>query len=101
MAVHHSNDGALHLAEHYADRHALLIGFPEPPPWMVDAVCPTTDPEAFFPEKGGSTKSAKAVCSGCPVRPDCLAYAIANDERHGVWGGLSERNRRRLKRAAA
>ena len=66
--------------------------------WQADALCAQTDPEAFFPEKGGSTREAKRICLGCEVRDACLEYALANDERFGIWGGLSERERRRLKR---
>ena len=65
--------------------------------WRLDALCAETDPEAFFPEKGGSTREAKRVCTGCAVRTECLEYALANDERFGIWGGLSERERRRLR----
>jgi WhiB family transcriptional regulator, redox-sensing transcriptional regulator len=68
--------------------------------WQARALCAQTDPEAFFPEKGGSTREAKRICSGCEVRAECLEYALANDERFGIWGGLSERERRRLRRAA-
>ncbi|HVA61312.1 MAG TPA: WhiB family transcriptional regulator [Mycobacteriales bacterium] len=68
--------------------------------WRGDALCAETDPEAFFPEKGGSTREAKRVCVGCEVRGACLEYALAHDERFGIWGGLSERERRRLKRHA-
>lgn len=66
--------------------------------WQDRALCAQTDPEAFFPEKGGSTREAKRICMGCEVRDECLEYALANDERFGIWGGLSERERRRLKR---
>jgi WhiB family redox-sensing transcriptional regulator len=66
-------------------------------PWRMDALCAETDPEAFFPEKGGSTREAKRVCTGCTVRAECLEFALANDERFGIWGGLSERERRRLR----
>jgi WhiB family redox-sensing transcriptional regulator len=65
--------------------------------WMDRALCAETDPEAFFPEKGGSTREAKQVCRSCEVRAECLEYALANDERFGIWGGLSERERRRLR----
>ena len=65
--------------------------------WRLEALCAETDPEAFFPEKGGSTRDAKRVCSGCAVRAECLEFALANDERFGIWGGLSERERRRLR----
>ena len=68
--------------------------------WQERALCAQTDPEAFFPEKGGSTREAKKVCIGCDVRGECLEYALANDERFGIWGGLSERERRKLKKRA-
>ena len=68
--------------------------------WQDSALCAQTDPEAFFPEKGGSTREAKKVCGRCAVRGDCLEYALGHDERFGIWGGLSERERRRLKRRA-
>jgi WhiB family redox-sensing transcriptional regulator len=69
--------------------------------WQDRALCAQTDPEAFFPEKGGSTREAKKVCGGCEVRAECLDYALNNDERFGIWGGLSERERRKLKRRAS
>lgn len=68
--------------------------------WQERALCAQTDPEAFFPEKGGSTREAKKVCVACEVRAECLEYALSNDERFGIWGGLSERERRKLKRRA-
>jgi WhiB family transcriptional regulator, redox-sensing transcriptional regulator len=68
--------------------------------WQERSLCAQTDPEAFFPEKGGSTREAKKVCVGCEVRAECLEYALANDERFGIWGGLSERERRKLKKRA-
>ncbi|MBL3698912.1 WhiB family transcriptional regulator [Leucobacter luti] len=68
--------------------------------WQADALCAQTDPEAFFPEKGGSTREAKRICETCEVRSECLDYALENDERFGIWGGLSERERRRLRREA-
>lgn len=66
--------------------------------WQERALCAQTDPEAFFPEKGGSTREAKRVCQNCDVREDCLQEALDNDERFGIWGGLSERERRKLKK---
>jgi WhiB family transcriptional regulator, redox-sensing transcriptional regulator len=68
--------------------------------WQERALCAQTDPEAFFPEKGGSTREAKRVCMSCEVRAECLDYALAKDERFGIWGGLSERERRRVKKQA-
>jgi WhiB family redox-sensing transcriptional regulator len=77
----------------------LLTGLDQPD-WQERALCAQTDPEAFFPEKGGSTREAKRICAGCDVRAECLEYALTFDERFGIWGGLSERERRRLKRGA-
>lgn len=68
--------------------------------WQTDALCAQTDPEAFFPEKGGSTRDAKRICTTCDVRAQCLEYALQNDERFGIWGGLSERERRKLRKRA-
>lgn len=67
--------------------------------WMEAGLCAQTDPESFFPEKGGSTREAKRVCRTCTVAAECLDWALDNDERFGIWGGLSERERRALKRA--
>ena len=69
--------------------------------WQERALCAQTDPEAFFPEKGGSTRDAKRICSSCDVRGECLEYALGNDERFGIWGGLSERERRRLRKRSS
>ena len=69
--------------------------------WQDDALCAQTDPELFFPEKGGSVRAAKRVCRACTVSAECLEYALGHDERFGIWGGFSERERRRLKRVAA
>jgi WhiB family redox-sensing transcriptional regulator len=68
--------------------------------WQSDSLCAQTDPEAFFPEKGGSTRDAKKICGSCEVRAHCLEYALENDERFGIWGGLSERERRKLRKRA-
>ena len=68
--------------------------------WQERALCAQTDPEAVGPEKGGSTREAKKVCQTCEVRQDCLESALGNDERFGIWGGLSERERRKLKKRA-
>jgi WhiB family redox-sensing transcriptional regulator len=70
-------------------------------PWVSQARCLHADPDTFFPEKGGSTREAKRICAECPVRPQCLEYALENDEKFGIWGGLSERERRKLKRLAS
>ncbi len=69
--------------------------------WQAQANCMGVDPDLFFPERGGSTREAKEVCRGCVVREDCLEYALANGEKFGIWGGMSERERRRVRRARA
>lgn len=69
--------------------------------WQANAYCRRVDAEIFFPKRGGSTRMAKLACGACVVRGDCLDYALANDERHGVWGGLTERERHGLKRRTA
>ena len=79
---------------------AELFDDAEEQEWQERALCAQTDPEAFFPEKGGSTREAKRICQGCEVRSECLEYALAHDERFGIWGGLSERERRKLKKRA-
>ena len=66
--------------------------------FMKEGLCAQTDPEAFFPDKGGSTRDAKKVCGACAVRSACLEYALDHEERFGIWGGLSERERRKEKR---
>jgi WhiB family transcriptional regulator, redox-sensing transcriptional regulator len=78
----------------------IIEGDQEELGWQERALCAQTDPEAFFPEKGGSTREAKRVCLTCDVRGECLEYALANDERFGIWGGMSERERRKLKKRA-
>lgn len=67
------------------------------PPWVDQALCAQVGGDIFFPEKGESTREAKAVCRACPVREPCLQWALDNNERFGVYGGLSERERRKLK----
>lgn len=74
---------------------------PDAPAWYERALCATTDPDAFFPEAGGSSARAKRICSACDVRAQCLAYALEHHEPFGVWGGLTERERRRARRAAS
>jgi WhiB family transcriptional regulator, redox-sensing transcriptional regulator len=68
------------------------------PTWQKSANCLGVDPDLFFPERGGTTREAKEVCRSCVVKQECLEYALNNGEKFGVWGGLSERERRRLRR---
>jgi WhiB family transcriptional regulator, redox-sensing transcriptional regulator len=69
--------------------------------WQADAECKSTSPHLFFPERGESTKEAKAICGRCPVKAQCLEFAIENFERFGIWGGTSELERRAIRRNRA
>jgi WhiB family redox-sensing transcriptional regulator len=81
-------------------RRQAAVEDENPLAWQTDSLCAQTDPEAFFPEKGGSTRDAKRICTSCEVKAQCLEYALKNDERFGIWGGLSERERRKLRKQA-
>jgi WhiB family transcriptional regulator, redox-sensing transcriptional regulator len=70
----------------------------QPLDWQTQARCSEVDPEIFFPERGGSSKAARSVCAQCDVRMECLEYALNNKEQFGIWGGTSERERRRLRK---
>lgn len=70
----------------------------EPQSWEHQAECKNAQPDIFHPEKGGSTREAKKICSRCPVIQECLDYALEHNERFGIWGGLSERERRQMQR---
>lgn len=69
--------------------------------WQVDGDCVGLDPDLFFPVRGDNDTAnrAKAICQDCPVRGDCLAYALATTQKHGIWGGQSE-NQRKATRSA-
>lgn len=71
--------------------------------WKLDGLCNQTDPDVFFPEKGeaANAKAAKSICTKCPVRDECLKSALEGDEPFGIWGGTTERERRKLKRQSA
>lgn len=64
--------------------------------WMAEASCRDQPPATFFPEDGGGVEAAKRVCARCPVREQCLEFALSHHIAHGVWGGMSERARQRL-----
>lgn len=67
--------------------------------WMATGNCATQAPDLFFPHDGVGVEKAKKVCEGCPVLDQCLEYALRNRIEHGVWGGCSERQRRRILKA--
>lgn len=64
--------------------------------WVGQSNCLGLHASLMFPSRGGNHSSAKEVCKGCEVRAECLEYAITNHETHGVWGGLSARERKGL-----
>lgn len=80
---------------------ALDVGTPEDRAWMLRGRCRGINPDLFYPEKGDISDEAKAVCAKCLVRPECLEYALRYNQRRGIWGGMSERERRRLRRQRA
>ena len=66
--------------------------------WQDDANCTGANANLFFPERGASTRKAKSICRECSVRPECLEFAISTGEKFGIWGGMSERERRRVRK---
>jgi WhiB family redox-sensing transcriptional regulator len=72
-----------------------------PPKWVKEALCAEVDPVIFFPEIGENPLAAKKVCMACNVRVQCLEYSLKNNERFGIWGGLTEFDRRKLRRQAS
>ncbi|MGC8464601.1 MAG: WhiB family transcriptional regulator [Acidimicrobiales bacterium] len=67
--------------------------------WMAQGSCRAIDPDIFFPSDGVGVEKARQICTKCPVQGPCLEYALALKIEHGVWGGASERQRRRIARA--
>ena len=67
------------------------------PEWTRRALCAEVDPNIFFPEIGENVSVVKKICKACDVREECLKFSLDNDERFGIWGGLSEINRRKLR----
>ena len=68
--------------------------------WRAHALCAKNDPDLFFAAGALEHKLAKTVCRRCPVRSECLSYAMDAPVDHGVWGGMTERERRRYRRRA-
>lgn len=66
--------------------------------WRVRASCAVADPDAFFPEKGGSVREVRKICQKCEVKSECLEFALENKEHFGVWGGLTQQERTALLR---
>jgi WhiB family transcriptional regulator, redox-sensing transcriptional regulator len=75
---------------------------PTPPDmWQESAACFGIDPDVFFPVSEEEAGPALAFCGACGIRAECLSWALKNSERYGVWGGLTEQQRRRLMRHVA
>ncbi len=70
-------------------------------PWAAYAACRSADPDLFFPGSDAEARHALRICATCPVVEDCLDYALMARERYGIWGGTTERERRRLLRRSA
>jgi WhiB family redox-sensing transcriptional regulator len=91
------------LIERFSPRGRLSAMYTDTMPapdlaWQAEALCAQTGGDFFFPEPGSSVREAKRICGLCPIRSACLEYALENDERFGVWGGLSEKERLALRR---
>lgn len=65
--------------------------------WVEQAACANIGGDMFFPDQGGNTSRPLSVCNRCPVIAECLTYALENDEQHGVWGGTTANDRRRIR----
>jgi hypothetical protein len=74
-----------------------LLELLTPPPWHADAVCKVHPDVDWFSHSATDEAFALAICAECPVRAECLAYAVERGERFGVWGGMTARQRRRLR----
>jgi WhiB family redox-sensing transcriptional regulator len=79
----------------------LAVPVTEERPWMVFSACRDADPDLFFPTTTEEMDHALALCAICPVRCDCLEYALDARERFGIWGGLTEKQRLSMARRTA
>lgn len=94
----HGIDHALHVDTPSGQPRHPLEGIAAAPAWMDGReLCSQADPEVFHPEKGASVAEAKAICARCPLKEPCLEWAIETNQRFGVWGSASERERRQIR----
>jgi Transcription factor WhiB len=93
------DDPAVAIAVRLLARLTSAPAGPSRGEWTEQALCRQMDPEDFFPPKGDAGTQAKQVCAQCPVRAECLDYAITADEKHGIWGGLNRAERQRAGQA--
>ncbi len=82
----------------FTDLLELLRAHDHDMAWQDFANCRGADPDLFFPERGASTRTAKQICRECTVRDECLEFAIVSSEKFGIWGALSERERRKIRK---
>lgn len=85
----------------YAILEILRAPVNEERPWMVFGACREQDPDLFFPDTVRQAREAIAICNTCPVKGECLEYSLEARERFGVWGGLTDKQRRHLLRQPA
>ena len=78
-----------------------LLADIEERPWAAYAACRGADPNLFFPSEEDDAAEAIRICGGCPVQGECLEWALESRVRYGIWGGTTERDRRRLTRRSA
>ena len=97
--LHRGRSGMHQIASPVDDLIWNLMDDLEATAWMKDGRCGEADAEAWFPEKGGSSRPAESVCRGCEVRAECLDYALDRAIPFGIWGGKSTKQRRRIKAA--
>lgn len=100
MQSHSSVATGGRIANYQAEAPRWSLPILHVPAFDGPALCAETDPEIFYPEQGASTAPAKMICGRCEVKSECLDYAIERGEKFGVWGGLSERERRKLLKGA-
>ena len=86
------------MAVPFVEVEVTVEATPDEYAWMFHARCRGINPAEFFPSDGTGVESAQRVCAECPVRAECLEYALVHRIEHGVWGGASERERRRILR---
>lgn len=97
IAAGHHLTGQAQIRNNLPDLASFIGNIPD---WVAQAECSQTDPEAFFPEKGGSNQAAKQLCSTCPFKQRCLDWALTQPPKqdYGIWGGTSEQERRAMRR---
>ena len=88
---------ALYFADSGAPQVADALDLFRRPEWHARAACRGMGSEVFFPERGDQVSVAMAICEGCPVRQECLDFSLENGERNGIWGGIPERRRRKMR----